>query len=98
MMIEEIKRIQEKSQDEFASAVGHKELEQLRTKYLGKRGILASFLKRIGTLDSELRPAAGKAVNDAKRAVVSFFEEAKSRIESSAGGDTGHIYGNGVRG
>jgi len=86
MMIEEIKRIQEKSQDEFASAVGHKELEQLRTKYLGKRGILASFLKRIGTLDSELRPAAGKAVNDAKRAVVSFFEEAKSRIESSAGG------------
>ncbi len=82
-MIEEIGRIAEEAREQFASVLGAEGLEKLRIKYLGKRGLFTSFLKKIGSLDSELRPAAGKAVNEARRAVASFFEEAKQRLESA---------------
>lgn len=81
-MIEEIGKIANEAREQFASVLGADELEKLRIKYLGKRGLFTSFLKKIGSLDGELRPAAGKAINEAKGAVASFFAEAKQRLES----------------
>ena len=82
-MIEDIVKIAEEARKQLASVVGAEELEKLRIKYLGKRGLFTSFLKKIGALDDELRPAAGKAINEAKRSVVSFFDEVKQRLESA---------------
>jgi len=85
-MIKEIGEIAEEAQKKFASVECAEDLEKLRIKYLGKRGLLVSFLKKIGTLDSELRPAAGKVINETKRAVVSFFDDAKQRLERAGRG------------
>ncbi len=53
---------------ELASDV--KALEQIRLEYLGKQGQFTQLMKNLGTLSQEERPAFGKAINDAKNALV----------------------------
>ncbi|MCD6326084.1 phenylalanine--tRNA ligase subunit alpha [bacterium] len=79
-MIEEVAEAKQQAVKEFASASCAEELERFRIKYLGKRGLLAMFLKSIGKLSTEERPGAGKVINDAKVSVQQAFDEAKERI------------------
>jgi phenylalanyl-tRNA synthetase alpha chain len=51
----------------IGSANGLVELDELRVKYLGRKGLLTLRLKELGTLPATQRPAAGQAINDAKR-------------------------------
>ena len=41
-------------------------LQELRVKYLGKKGLLTSVMKELGALPVEDRPAAGQMVNTVK--------------------------------
>ncbi len=92
-MVEEIGKIAEEARQKFAEVESADELEKLRIKYLGKRGLLASFLKKIGSLDSEHRPAAGKAINETKRSVASFFDDARQRLERAGrAGDVSQVF------
>ena len=61
---------------ELKSAKSLAELQQLRVKYLGKRGLVTSKLKTLSTITSELRPAYGKAVNEVKSCID---EESKKK-------------------
>jgi phenylalanyl-tRNA synthetase alpha chain len=54
------------------------ELQQLRVKYLGKKGLVTSKLRTLSTISPDLKPAFGKAVNEVK----SFVEEDITRRES----------------
>ncbi|MBN1593786.1 MAG: phenylalanine--tRNA ligase subunit alpha [Candidatus Coatesbacteria bacterium] len=85
-MIDNIGKISEEARESFASVGSSDKLEELRIKYLGKRGIMATLLKEIGALDNEHRPAAGKAINDARRAISSYFDEAKARLDTVISG------------
>jgi phenylalanyl-tRNA synthetase alpha chain len=42
-------------------------LEPIRVRYLGKKGVLTEQLKTLGGLPADERPAAGQAINEAKR-------------------------------
>lgn len=48
-----------------AAATGE-DIEQLRIKYLGKKGELTALLKQMGSLSPEERPKMGQLVNEAK--------------------------------
>ncbi len=63
---------------ESKSAASVAELQQLRIKYLGKKGLVTSKLKALSTISPELRPAYGKAVNEVKV----YIEEEINRIEA----------------
>jgi len=45
-------------------------LDEVRIRLLGKKGVLTALLKQLGALPPAERPAAGKAINDAKEAVT----------------------------
>ncbi len=45
------------------------QLELLRVRYLGRKGVLTHLLKSIGSLPAQERPAAGEKINRAKRDV-----------------------------
>jgi len=45
-------------------------LDKVRISLLGKKGVLTALLKQLGALPPAERPAAGKAINDAKEAVT----------------------------
>ena len=59
-------------------------LEDLRVKYLGKKGELTTQLKNIGKLDPSDRPAFGGRVNHAKKQVADALIAKKELLELKA--------------
>ncbi|MBI3546900.1 MAG: phenylalanine--tRNA ligase subunit alpha, partial [Gammaproteobacteria bacterium] len=59
-------------------------VEDIRVKYLGKKGLLTEQLKMLGKLSSEERPRVGALVNQAKEALQEKLAARKQQLESSA--------------
>ncbi len=59
------------------------ELDQIRVQYLGKKGVFTQRMKMLSELSAQERPAAGQAINNAKK---QFQEElnARKRVVQSA--------------
>ena len=57
------------------------DLENLRVKFLGKKGELTTQLKNIGKLDPADRPAFGGQVNQAKKQVADALNAKKEHLE-----------------
>lgn len=58
-----------------------KELDEVRVRYLGKKGEVTSLLKGLGALPPEERPAAGQAVNRARKDIEDLLAERKVVIQ-----------------
>jgi phenylalanyl-tRNA synthetase alpha chain len=59
-------------------------LDEIRVRYLGKKGALTRQLKQLGSLPAEERPAAGQAINKAKQDLQKSIEARKETLESLA--------------
>ena len=55
-------------------------IEQLRIKYLGKKGELTLVLRGMGKLSSEQRPIIGKLVNEVRQKIEKIIKEAADNI------------------
>lgn len=58
-------------------------LEELRVRYLGKKGSLTGLLKSLGGLAPDERKSFGQAVNDAKDALQQAIEDRKVVLEDA---------------
>jgi phenylalanyl-tRNA synthetase alpha chain len=56
------------------------DLDQVKSRFLGKSGSLTEQLKQLGKLSAEERPAAGAAINQAKQAVEALVNERRDSI------------------
>ena len=65
---------------EGASALD--ELDAVRVKYLGRKGLLTIQLKELGTLPVAERPAAGQVINDAKQALTAVIKSRQDALEA----------------
>ena len=79
--IGKVKQLFEK-ESEKATSLG--KLDELRIRFLGKKGLLTGLLKGISQLPEEDRPKAGKDINELKKAVQNFINEKKSLLEESS--------------
>ena len=61
-----------------------KALEEVRVKYLGKKGELTAILKQMGSLSPEERPAMGQLVNEAKQELETLIAEKKEALKAKA--------------
>jgi phenylalanyl-tRNA synthetase alpha chain len=57
------------------------ELDAVRVKYLGRKGLLTVQLKELGKLPADERPAAGQAVNEAKQALTEAIRQRQATLE-----------------
>jgi phenylalanyl-tRNA synthetase alpha chain len=64
--VEEILSLKKSFLEELKSANSLAELQQLKVKYIGKKGLVTSKLKTLSSVPPELRPEYGKAVNELK--------------------------------
>lgn len=60
---------------------GLRDLDDIRVKYLGKKGSLTAIMKMVGKLPSEDRPKLGASVNVAKNQLQEIITEKKQFIE-----------------
>ena len=58
-------------------------LDQVRVDYLGKKGRLTILLKQVGNLPEDERPAAGEAINNAKRMLQDAIEAQRQILEKA---------------
>lgn len=70
--------------DSLAAAKSESELEEWRIEYLGRRGVLSSRLRSVGTLPVEERREAGASLNRLKNRLSNAFDEASERASGSA--------------
>jgi phenylalanyl-tRNA synthetase alpha chain len=68
---------------EIASARSGEDLERIRIQYLGRKGALTTIVEGIGALPKEERPAAGKAANEAKRAIEQAIADRGEKLEQA---------------
>lgn len=63
-----------------------KELEELRIKFLGKKGELTAILKQMGQLSAEERPLMGQLVNEAKEYLEHEIAERQQSLKKAMAG------------
>ena len=74
-MNQKVSEIKEKALKLIEEAKDKNALEDVRVKFLGKKGELTTILRSMGNLSKEERPAMGKLVNEAKKAVEEKLDE-----------------------
>ncbi|MCB1747445.1 MAG: phenylalanine--tRNA ligase subunit alpha [Gammaproteobacteria bacterium] len=67
----------------IAAATDLAALDELRVRFLGKKGQLTELLKGLGALPAAERPAAGAAINAAKQAVQAQIESRRSVLDEA---------------
>lgn len=83
-MREELKKIREEALAALETVASSAELEELRVKYLGKKGEMTALLKQMGKLPAEERPIMGSLVNDARAAIEERLAGARAGLEKKA--------------
>ena len=83
-MEEKLEEIQEKATAEIKAAADLDDLEELRVKYLGKKGQVTNILRSMGDLPPEKRPIIGKLANQIKEELKQLIEEKKEVFKAEA--------------
>jgi phenylalanyl-tRNA synthetase alpha chain len=79
-MIEDLDDLQKKAEDEISAAGTESEFVAIRTRYLGRKGLLTGVLRNVGQVEPEKRPLFGKRCNEIKEALSEKIEKALERI------------------
>src|SRR3989338_5470300 len=74
-MLEKLEEVKRNIQREIKSITALKDAEQLKIKYLGRKGIIHDFMKLIPSLPAEQRAAIGQRINSLKAEVTHTVEE-----------------------
>src|SRR5699024_7720 len=82
--MEDLQPLTESVLAEVAQASALRELDEVRVKYLGKKGSISALLKGLGKLSAEERPKAGAVINEARQQVQQAIDERKQALEHAA--------------
>jgi phenylalanyl-tRNA synthetase alpha chain len=82
--LDELERIQQEARLAMAQATHSEDIESLSVRYLGRKGILTQFLRRIPNLPSAQRPTVGKRANELKKSLETALKEAKTELVRAA--------------
>lgn len=82
-MKQQLENIENAAMTEASSSDSIKALDELRIKYLGKKGELTAILKQMGKLSAEERPVIGQLANkvrqDIEEAITSKMSALKAK-------------------
>jgi phenylalanyl-tRNA synthetase alpha chain len=81
-MKEQLLKLEKKALLELKGINDPSGLEKFRITYLGKKGLLTSYMKKLRDLPAGERPEAGKLANVVKGNLTRRFEEARERVAS----------------
>jgi phenylalanyl-tRNA synthetase alpha chain len=82
--VSDLTALVEQALAEIAACSDLPALDEVRVRWLGKKGALTEQLKTLGTLSAADRPAVGQRINDAKQSVQTALETRRSVLEQAA--------------
>ena len=83
-MKEQLEKIKVSALDEISSAADLKAIDDIRVKYLGKKGELTAILKQMGSLSPEERPKMGQLVNTVKAELEEVISSTVEKLKAAA--------------
>jgi len=89
IVVESIKEIEEQAFKELEKITAPEDVESVSIKYLGRKGLVTTFLRNISNLPENERPSAGKNANLLKARLSRAFKQAIGTLKSqrSSSGD-----------
>lgn len=81
-MKEQLLKIKSDFNAEVADVSTLKNLDEIRVKYLGKKGLLTSILKQMGALNAEERPIMGQLANEVREFITDSIENKGADLKS----------------
>ena len=75
-MHERLTRLQEEALADLRVSRGEAQIQEVRTKYIGRKGLLTAFLREMGQLPVEERPVLGRLSNQFKAILEESIEKA----------------------
>lgn len=82
-MKEKLKQIRTAALEQLDAVDSTEKLEQLRVKFLGKKGELTAVLRGMGALSPEERPAIGQIANEIRESVENMIAEKRRSFRPS---------------
>jgi len=82
--VSSLDELEQQALQEVAAADNAAVLDDVRVRFLGKKGLLTQQLKQLGQLPAEERPAAGQAINRIKQQVQQAVEARGSELQAAA--------------
>lgn len=79
-MKEQLEQIRSRAEAELKGAANLADIEEIRVRYLGKKGELTSVLRSMGSLSAEERPVIGQAANTVRSFIESEIDVRKKEI------------------
>ena len=83
-MREKLKQIREDAIKALAAAKDQAGIEELRVRFLGKKGEITGILKQMGSLSAEERPVMGQLANDVRREIEDLIAERAAEMKQKA--------------
>ncbi len=81
-MKEQLNNIRIQAENELSAAETIQDMENIRVKFLGKKGELTSVLRGMGALSAEERPIIGQVANEVREALENKIEELKKKLQN----------------
>src|SRR6185437_821707 len=79
--MQDLTSLTQQALDEVAACSDLAALDEVRVRWLGKKGTLTEQLQALGALPKAERPAAGQRINEAKERVSAAIDARKSELE-----------------
>lgn len=83
-MEEQIKSMQEEAMQELQQVQEPKELNEIRVKFLGKKGKLTAILRGMGALSKKERPIIGSLANEVRDTIENIIQEKEAYFAKQA--------------
>ena len=81
--MERIKAIELEAAERIASVSEPSQLEELRVRYLGRKGLITELFNALGSLPAEVKPRFGAELNRVKNQIAGQLESAKEKLSGS---------------
>lgn len=83
-MQKQLEELLEQAQTSIKAADSLPDLDAIRVRFLGKKGVLTDLLKGVSQLPVEQKPKLGKAINLAKRDIAQWVQQQQQLLEAQA--------------
>ncbi len=83
-MKSQLEAIRQKAEDELKKVAEIRSLDDIRVRYLGKKGELTAILKQMGKLSPEERPVMGQFANEVRSMIENAVDEKMKELKSKA--------------
>lgn len=81
---EQLEKIEARAKEELASCDSVRMVDELRIRYLGKKGEITAILKQMGKLSAEERPVIGKLANKVRADIEQGISEKLADLKAEA--------------